>query len=45
MAWGDRLINRTVERAKDDVAREKTATRQQKTNEANKTEQPKDTPR
>lgn len=45
MGWGDRLISRTVERAVDDVARAKTATREQKTNEANQTEQPKDTPR
>jgi hypothetical protein len=45
MSWGDRLIGREVDRAKQDVKAEKRQEREAKGRDARRTDQPKDTPR
>lgn len=45
MSWGDKLINREVERAKADVKSEDRQEREGKARDAARTEQPEDTPR
>lgn len=45
MSWADRLIGREVDRAKQDVAAEKRQERAAKGRDANRTDQPKDTPK